>query len=180
MKSDEINLNNVKNRNFSTYLENSFTKKSKSFTLIPESILHSLFYLNKKKWSSKSNQNNNIYRNQGNQWVEDFIKELKDDKWKFDNSEFEEFKNKMNNEWREMKEIKKQIKAKVEYEEEILILKNQIIDLQNEILEKQKVIRENKKDFQEKIKDLTETNQILLEEIQILKENLQNQDQNIG
>jgi DNA repair exonuclease SbcCD ATPase subunit len=179
MKVHQVDLERIQKDQFRAYLNNLFSKRSQTLTMISEKTLHSLYFLKKKMCTCQSDPNSQIFykeKRHGNDWVETFVKELKSNEWRFDNTIFENFKKEISKQWSEMKELNKDIKAKVEYEEEILILKNQLVELKNQLLEEQMKSKNQFEVQNSEIGELKEKNERLNQELQILKDSLSDKE----
>jgi hypothetical protein len=176
LQASQVSLEKIKTDHFSKYLENLFRIRTNTLTMFPEGDLQSinLFYKRKapKKKTGKSYQDISKI-NLRNEWVEEFLTQLKDDSWRFDNKLFENMQKELSEQWREMKEAQKEMKEKKEYQEELLLLKSQVSELSEELERKQKEHQKEKQIQQQRIEELEETNKRLLNEIHILKQSVQ-------
>ena len=183
MKTYQISLEQVKTKQFSAYLQNSFSPRHSALTLVSEQTLRSLFFLNKKMcncYSPRSPFRSRPRPRGADAWVENFVRNLQDDRWKFDASLFEAFRKKINRDFAEIKELHKEMKVKADYEEEILVLKNQIMDLSDQLNQSQLQFDQQLADKQRQIGELEQTNQDLVDEMKLLKQRLQSEQSLTG
>ena len=71
----------------------------------------------------------------------------------------------------EMGELRKEMKSKAEYEEEVIMLKNQVLELKAELARKEREREKERGGLRQRTEELEEANRRLVGEIQMIKKN---------
>ena len=174
MKADQDSLESLKSDHFARFLQSTFDARSNALTFFNEGDLQtigSILRRGKIKNDKTSDYMKISEANKRNEWVTGFVENLKSEKWRFDNSEFEKLKESVKRQGMEMGELRKEMKSKAEYEEEVIMLKNQVLELKAELARKEREREKERAGLRQRTEELEEANRRLVGEIQMIKKN---------